>query len=514
MPASKASQEDVMKGLLSGLLVCSGCLVSAAAAQEVRWRAATAPAAAAAPAVTLGRPVPLSGETDVPVQPAVFRAAMADPGLLRVAAETPWKPPAPVPVTAEPAFDPPPAAAGPGAWGGFAAHRTADVLPPAFGPGEPALVPSHPDGPLGLADTFGLPPCPVYARGEYLLWWIKNPRFPPLLTTSPPASAGILGNPGTVVLFGGSVDAEERSGGRFTAGVWLDCERTLALEGSVFFLGQRSINFLAGSNAFPVIGRPFFDINAGTESAQVATTPGVSVGSVSVSAPSRLFGSDLDLRQELCCRCLPCGGQARLDVLGGFRYAELDESLNITESLQALPTSPVFPGSSIRVDDHFGTRNEFFGGQAGVAAEQRWGGWSAEGLFKVALGDTHEVVNISGDQLIVMPNGMISVARAGLLALPSNSGRFTRDRFAVIPEVGVNVGYQVTDWWRVFVGYNFLYWSSVARPGQQIDRVLNTAQIPNFGSTAASTGLARPAATVPDGDFWAQGITFGMEFRY
>src|SRR5262249_22063690 len=42
-------------------------------------------------------------------------------------------------------------------------------------------------------------------RGEYLLWSIRDSHTPALVTTSPPASLGTHGNPGTAVLFGGSI---------------------------------------------------------------------------------------------------------------------------------------------------------------------------------------------------------------------------------------------------------------------------------------------------------------------
>jgi len=67
---------------------------------------------------------------------------------------------------------------------------------------------------------------------------------------------------------------------------------------------------------------------------------------------------------------------------------------------------------------------------------------------------------------------------------------------------------------RLSVGYNFLCWSSVVRPGDQIDRVIDVSQIPNSGLNATPTGLLRPAPLVRATDFWAQGITFGVEFRY
>jgi hypothetical protein len=58
----------------------------------------------------------------------------------------------------------------------------------------------------------------------------------------------------------------------------------------------------------------------------------------------------------------------------------------------------------------------------------------------------------------------------------------------VVPEVGVKVGYQVTPHLRAQVGYDFLYWSDVVRPGSQIDPLINTNLIP----PATPGGPGRP----------------------
>src|SRR5262245_52245287 len=60
----------------------------------------------------------------------------------------------------------------------------------------------------------------VWADAELLLWWQRGASLPPLATTSPPGTpldqAGVLGAPGTSVLFGGTrVNGDLRIGGRF-----------------------------------------------------------------------------------------------------------------------------------------------------------------------------------------------------------------------------------------------------------------------------------------------------------
>jgi hypothetical protein len=395
----------------------------------------------------------------------------------------------------------------PNAWGKYV--TTGSDAPP----GDVSGVPMSACGAVFPCDASGPGQSLIYARAEYLMWWFKEDRLPPLVTTGPDepnGMSGILGMPGTVVLFGGSgVGGDVRSGARLTVGTWLDDDCDMGVEASGFFIGQRSYRFVANSNTFPVLARPFFSLNAMAESAQEATTPGRSVGRVSVGGPSSLWGAEIDLRCNLC-----CDESGRLDFLVGPRYVQLDERVQIQESLLGLAGAGPFAGSQIQVNDRFDTRNRFFGAQAGLDYRLSRGPWSLDLLGKLALGETHQVVNIAGGQVIVSPTGAVTTANGGLLALPSNSGKFTRDRFAVLPELGVTLGWQVTDWCRLSAGYSFLYWSSVVRPGEQIDRVLDVTQIPNFMSNARPTDTLRPAATVRDTDFWAQGINFGVEFRY
>ena len=87
-------------------------------------------------------------------------------------------------------------------------------------------------------------PCRFWVGAEYLLWWIKNAPMPqPLVTTGSLDDdfPGAIGQPGTRVLFGESdIDFGAFSGGRLSAGYWLDCEHTCAFEASGFVLEKRS----------------------------------------------------------------------------------------------------------------------------------------------------------------------------------------------------------------------------------------------------------------------------------
>ena len=103
--------------------------------------------------------------------------------------------------------------------------------------------------------------------------------------------------------------------------------------------------------------------------------------------------------------------------------------------------------------------------------------------------------------------------RGGLLAAGPNLGRFTRDQFSVVPELTLNVGYNVTPNLRLFAGYNFLLWTNVIRPGDQIDHVVDLTFVPNAPPVSFS-GLNRPRPLFAQRDLVVNGIQFGLDWRW
>ncbi|MFM9066824.1 MAG: BBP7 family outer membrane beta-barrel protein, partial [Planctomycetota bacterium] len=126
-------------------------------------------------------------------------------------------------------------------------------------------------------------------------------------------------------------------------------------------------------------------------------------------------------------------------------------------------------------------------------------------------GNTRGTVMIDGKTTTV--DGSITTSSGGLLALDSNIGTFEQDQLSLVNEMGLNLGYQVAPAWRVIVGYTFIYWSRVLRAGQQIDREIDPNQIPPAPNTAVISP-ARPAFQFNWTDFWAQGVTVGLEGRW
>jgi hypothetical protein len=363
----------------------------------------------------------------------------------------------------------------------------------------------------------------IWGGAEYLLWWVRNqPVATPLVTTGTPASMGALGAPGTVVLFGGSdIDYHTFSGGRFTLGLgWgSSCDGALGVEGSGFFLEKRIANMVATSSVtgVPILARPFQNALDATESEALVSFPGAARGSVVVSSGTSLYGWDVDLAAAGY-----RDGDWKLGLLGGFRYLNLTEDLNIGQVSSLLPGgtagfgfgNALVPPTTVTIVDHFGTRNEFYGGQLGARVEYGGDHFFVSVLSKVALGSVHEVVDLAGFTSGTGPGTVAGTTPGGLLVVSSNAGRRAHDEFAVVPEFGINVGYQVCRAFRVFVGYSFLYVSDVVRPGDQINRVVNPALIPASTSFGKGTGPAEPTFSFQRTDFWAQGVNFGLEFRF
>jgi hypothetical protein len=203
-------------------------------------------------------------------------------------------------------------------------------------------------------------------------------------------------------------------------------------------------------------------------------------------------------------------------VVGGYRYLRLSDHLGVDENV--VSTSAANPnlvplGTSFIVADRFDSRNEFHGGEVGLKGSVWRGPWVLQGRALMAVGDNREVVRIFGSTTVNVPGAPPPVTSlGGLLALPSNIGRFSKDRVEVIPEFGGRVGYQVTPHLQVFAGYTFLYWGGVVRAGNEIDLAVNPTLLPGSGTPAS--GAQRPQPLLTGSSFWAQGVDLGLELRF
>src|SRR5215472_432874 len=177
------------------------------------------------------------------------------------------------------------------------------------------------DWPVNAIDKAPRPP--FWISAEHLLWSAKGDKLPPLVTTSPAGTpvplAGVLGAPGTSVLFGNeSINDRWRSGVRVSAGYWFDPLHTTGIEANFFLLNPTSTGFAASSNGNAILARPFVDATTGLPAAQLA-------GSLVVNDTSRLLGAGAAYRTEFCRSC----AFGSVSGLIGYRYLHLRDGLAI-----------------------------------------------------------------------------------------------------------------------------------------------------------------------------------------
>jgi len=349
------------------------------------------------------------------------------------------------------------------------------------------------------------------ARGEFLLWWTQGSRVPPLVTTSPDGTAaeqaGVLGQDTTTILFGGeSLAGSSRSGGRITMTYWLQPNRCTGIEASYLGIGRETNSFFAQSEGDPILARPFFNIRNDDDDEQdslLVAHPDRAEGRVGATVAAEFQGVEVLLRWAMLQQ-----DAHRMDFVVGYRYQRLDDGLLISQFTES--TDPVSQGTTVDLFDQFQSRNRFHGAEFGLLYSERYCRWSMEMLMKLGFGNTHSRVLIDGSTTTTVPGQSPVTTSGGLLALPTNMGVYGDNHFTMIPEFGITLGYDLTPRLRATFGYTFIYWSNVARAGDQIDLDVNDSQL----SGGTLDGAPRPEFIWITTDFWAQGLNFGLECRY
>jgi hypothetical protein len=305
---------------------------------------------------------------------------------------------------------------------------------------------------------------------------------------------------------------------RATLGWAFDDSQTSGIEATYLFLGTRthsaSYTNLSGLPG-RVLGRPFVNALTGREDVIPFAYPGVGDGLATVSTANRVTGWELGAVANLY-----AGPRARLNVTAGYRYFMVNEGLRVEQTTSRFPLPTGSPEIVSMSADQFDAHNRFHGGQIGLNADFCRGPLFVQIVGKVAVGETIEVANVSGQTTIATggnPLPLIQTYNAGVLGLPTNSGRVTHSGFAVLPEAQLKIGCKLGDNGRFYVGYNFLFLSDTIRPGDQVDRTLSPNQIPVLPaqpSTSAVLTPERPQIVLSRADFWVQGLLIGMEWKY
>jgi hypothetical protein len=341
--------------------------------------------------------------------------------------------------------------------------------------------------------------------GEYLLWWLREGRLPPVLTTSSLASQGVRGEPDTHILYGDDrleTRHDDRfAGGRLTLGCWFDPQQTLGIEGTAIFLERDSTVFALSSNGGQLLAMPYVNaLNGSPQSVVIAGLGprGLLSGGFNGYSRIELYDQELNLVTPL----VDAPG-VRLELLGGARFLEMRDRTDLTASSKVLPAAAVI----LSTEDHLRAHDFFYGGQLGLRGEITRGRWFVNARAEVAVGGNAEQERNFGENVFASPFQRITQP-GGLFVQPSNIGTFDRTVVNGVYEVGLNVGYRIFGDSRFFVGYTLLMWDSPIRSGDQVDTVVPTQ------FSGPLLGPARPGVPFREDFFWAQGVNIGLEFRW
>jgi hypothetical protein len=385
------------------------------------------------------------------------------------------------------------------------------VGPPAQAP-LPAPPPYQPDpsvvmpAPIVLRPVYDPDAYRIWMRAELLVWWVKNAPMPITVV----ASNDPVNKPNGTPLGNNSGDFGAMTGFRFALGGWLETNRNIGLEATVFSTYAHSNNLSAASdaNGNPMLAFPFINQTPGSVGPALLpiTSPGAFSGDINIGSSMAFWGTELN--GVFCLLRTPAGFE--WTVLAGFRYLDLLEHLNLQTDSQSLADNTL-----TSFYDSFCTRNQFYGGQLGTRLTWQSDRLSFDIAAKVALGGNHETVNVQGTTVQYPGNSFTpNFYPGGFFAQQSNIGQSTANQFAVVPSVELKLNYAVTPRCRLFIGYDFLYWNQVVRPGNQVDHNINLSQSVVLNNGVPLGGSVSPAPLFNRTDFWAQGITLGVDFRY
>ena len=380
-----------------------------------------------------------------------------------------------------------------------------------------------------------------YGGVEYLMWWLSDAPLPvPLVSTGTIVDThhGWVSFPDTTILYGaqhypakGGNDRQKFegfSGTRITMGYTLGEDRRFALEASGFALEQQSAGYSSYSdaNGQPVINIPVYNTVSYTPGGRPGGLPpaedglpasvypdphrvdgnvGIFMGGVTVKNSIQLWGTEAQGVISLC--RTPAW---ELSGLVGFRYLDLAETFNL--EYQSTGVTGHYKGESGAASDTFETRNQFYGGILGLRGRYSTGRLSVDLSGRVAFGVTSQMENVFGGFYSYFTTGPYVTGPEGVFAQPANSGRTRSDIFSVVPDAQLKIGYAITPRLRATLGYDFLYFSSVLRPGNQLSHYVPKGQTFQQGGKNVST--TSPVRLSQASDFYAHGFTFGLDFRF
>ncbi len=331
---------------------------------------------------------------------------------------------------------------------------------------------------------------------DFTFGWRRGKGYPTLVTGEPD---GIL--PDAEILYkAGNETSQMTPGMRVDFGTWIDhCEVT-GIGGRFWFLGKDSGDYSVNSNSQPVIARPFYDIDNDRQDALLVAFPGLRSGSLYVQATNEVLGADAYVRMLLMKTC-----NGRIDAIGGYQFSRINDDFRIVSNTLALEDDGgIVEGTTFRIQDEFDTRNEFHGGSLGLLWERECCGWTWNVMGKVGIGNMRQTAIVNGFNTVTVPGQTPVTEQGGLLTADTNLGEYVRDEFCVVPELNLSLSYRIRPCLSLSIGYNFMYWSDVVRPGNIIDPVIDT-------DSALQT---RPLLAFNSEGYWVQGLNLGLHYDW
>lgn len=364
----------------------------------------------------------------------------------------------------------------------------------------------------------------LWVAPELLLWSTSGNSIPALVTSSPagtpPAQAGVIGQPGTSILFGDAwAPGTFRPGGRITVGYWLDPTQHDGIDAQYFQLAdavsQGTFTDQAGA---VLLARPYVDATTGTPASvllpppnTLPADPALLARSITARQDTSFQGFDLLYRRSLCCDLLH-----RRWLVGGYRFLQLNDNLSVVDSSTVSTGSPGgFPSTSILSTDAFSAKTQFHGGEVGWIEKWWYERVGFQLLGKMALGGSFYDNDIGGSTVtaVTATSGATpttTTTAGSVLAQPTNIGNYGSSSFAAVGELGASLDWAIWSQCRVSVGYTFLWWSQVGRAASLVDTSVNPTQFP----PGTLSGPASPAYRLRTSDFWAQGLNLGLEYQF
>ena len=341
----------------------------------------------------------------------------------------------------------------------------------------------------------------VFFTAEYLLWRVNDSA--PAEMVGLFVGSGI--NPNT-----GLDSTSARSGFRLTAEGWMP-DHILGFQASGFFIDMKR-SFGTGAT-----------IDVG--SVGLASVPPRVILNLPVDLPGDLDPGDLLTStfvgttyfrawgaEANMLRNAGLIGGFRTYVLAGFRYLQIDETMHLNGDFTfqepnpdetVPPLSPLENGRTVHMTtiDDIEAHNQYYGAQVGAGFDWHWFRVTVDAVAKFGVGGLAQQVQSGGSTF--QSAGLLEAAPGAPLVLrPANTlpggllsstpmTRNDRVRISVLPELRADLGYQVTNNIRGFVGYNFIWITNVAVIGDQ--------------SSTSVTGSR---------DLWLQGLDFGVQVRW